>query len=451
MNTKKIAKRYQKEALLALQKWIQIPSTYDESTITEGAPFGKGVQKALKFFGTLGEKNGFHVENIDGYATELSYGEEGPLIGIYGHADVVPPGDKWKHAPFGGVYENGVIYGRGATDDKGPMIAAFFATKALKDLGLIQGFRVKLVAGGDEERGSSCLRYYFEKGHGEKPTFGFTPDSDWPLIYGEKGMRGYSLTRVCDLSPIVAMDGGSVSNAVCDSLLVTMKKNIEIEKAVKREGIDADLLGNEALTMIRFKGKAAHGSTPELGKNAAGSAFSFLGKECKNIWLEKLGNILLSGDGSFWGGRDESKELGKASYNYGVINYDGKRLKISLDFRFGETADPDCLMKKLGEESKMNLVLLNEHKHLLFDKKSPLVKTLLTSYRFVSGDLFAKPFTIGGGTYAKEAPNTVAFGACFKGRDGNMHAPEEYLLEKDFMLDIAIYMKAILSLGKKAK
>ena len=99
----------------------------------------------------------------------------------------------------------------------------------------------------------------------------------------------------------------------------------------------------------------------------------------------------------------------------------------------------------------MNPVKVSEHSHLLFDKKSDLVKTLLSAYRSVSHDYFAKPLAIGGGTYAKEAPNTVAFGACFKGRDGNMHAPEEYILEKDLLLDMAIYMKAILSLGKKAQ
>ena len=79
------------------------------------------------------------------------------------------------------------------------------------------------------------------------------------------------------------------------------------------------------------------------------------------------------------------------------------------------------------------------------------MRTLLSSYRREARDFFAKPLAIGGGTYAKEAPNTVAFGACFKGRDGNMHGAEEYILEKDFLLDIAIYMRAILALGKKAR
>lgn len=451
MNYRKIASKYRKEALLAIQKWIQCASPYDEATVKKDAPYGEGVRKSLRYFGELGRKNGFAVDWCDGYCTELSFGDKGPLIGIYGHGDVVPAGDGWKHKPYAGTYEDGVIYGRGATDDKGPMIAAFYATKALKDLGLIDGFRVKIVCGGDEERGSSCLKHYFKEHKGEVPSFGFTPDSDWPLIYGEKGMRGYELTLPLDLSPIVAMEGGSVPNAVCDSLLVTMAKNPSLERKLASSGISYDDLGNEVLTMIRFKGKSAHGSTPEFGTNAAGIAFRFLGEALGKKELRNLGEIILSPDGASWGGAHSSKELGKATYNYGVVRYDGKALSVSLDFRFGEECDPDALIRTLKEKSGMEAKPLSEHHHLLFDKKSPLVKTLLSAYRMEARDYFAKPLAIGGGTYAKEAPNTVAFGACFKGRDGNMHGAEEYILEKDLLLDIAIYMRAILALGKKAR
>ena len=44
-NFKKLAKGYEKEAILALQKYIRIPSVYDEHTIKEGQPFGENVKK----------------------------------------------------------------------------------------------------------------------------------------------------------------------------------------------------------------------------------------------------------------------------------------------------------------------------------------------------------------------------------------------------------------------
>lgn len=55
----------------------------------------------------------------------------GPHFCFAGHTDVVPAGDvaAWRHDPFGGVVENGVLYGRGAVDMKGA-IAAFVAAAA---------------------------------------------------------------------------------------------------------------------------------------------------------------------------------------------------------------------------------------------------------------------------------------------------------------------------------
>ena len=56
------------------------------------------------------------------------YGAAGPHFCFAGHTDVVPPGDVagWSHPPFAGEEDGGHIYGRGASDMKGP-VAAFVA------------------------------------------------------------------------------------------------------------------------------------------------------------------------------------------------------------------------------------------------------------------------------------------------------------------------------------
>ena len=55
-------------------------------------------------------------------------GDGAPHLCFAGHTDVVPPGDEslWHHPPFGAAIEDGVLYGRGASDMKGA-IAAFVA------------------------------------------------------------------------------------------------------------------------------------------------------------------------------------------------------------------------------------------------------------------------------------------------------------------------------------
>lgn len=450
-NFKKLSKNYEKNALVALEQFVRIPSVYDGSTAKENQPYGEGVKKALDYFAKLGTDYGFSVDTCQGYCTELSVGTEGPLIGIYGHSDVVPASGVWDNPPFAATMKDGRLWGRGTADDKGPLIAALYAVKLLKDNGLIKGFRVKVVSGGDEERGSSCLRYYFHEHHGEEPRFGFTPDADFPLIYAEKGIRDYWLVRLCDLSPIIAMDGGLVMNAVCDSLVVTLKSDPAFASYLKEKKIDCEVTLDSAFMLVRFLGKAAHGSTPELGVNAATLAFETLGNYYKLEPLVLLAKAMKDPNGNAFGGFSESKELGKATYNYGQVRYDGKALKVSLDFRYGEEASPDALIALLGKATKTNPVKLADMAPLLFDKKSPLVSTLLKVYKRSTFDFFAKPLAIGGGTYAKEAKNTVAFGATWKGHEGNMHSPNEYIYLDDFNKDIVLYARAIYELGRLGK
>ena len=159
-NFKKLAKQYEENAILALQEFVAKNSVYDEKSITPDAPYGKGVKSALDYIAKLGNDFGFKVDKCDGHATELTYGEgNGPLIGIYAHSDVVPATGKWTYPPFSakivGEGKEAKMYGRGTSDDKGPLIAALYACKLLKDNGLVDNYRIRLVAGGDEERGSS--------------------------------------------------------------------------------------------------------------------------------------------------------------------------------------------------------------------------------------------------------------------------------------------------------
>lgn len=447
-NFKKLAKNYQKVALTALQEDIRIPSVYDPLTIKKNQPFGANVKKALDYLAKLGRDYGFKVDTCDGYCTELTIGEEGPLIGIYGHSDVVPATGKWEHSPWLPIVKDGKMVCRGCADDKGPLIASLYAIKLLKDNGLIKGYRVRLVSGGDEERGSSCLDYYFHHLHKEECDYGFTPDADWPLIYGEKAIRRATLTYEGGLGPVIEMMGGEVPNAVCDKILVTLPRDEKFEHYLKDKNIVHDLSSNEMITIVTFKGKAAHGSTPELGINAALIAFKAIGDFYHIDALTKIANALASSDGSSFGGNVTSPELGTTTYNYGVVRYSAGVLTISLDFRFGETCDPNKALESLSEASDLSYEITSDTKALLFDKKNPLITTLMKAYKRETMDIFAKPFTIGGGTYAKEAKNTVAFGAAFKNHPGDMHAPTEYLYLEDFYKDIAIYARAIYMLGK---
>ena len=450
-NFKKLAKNYHHNAILALQDFVHKNSVYDPTTISKDAPYGKGVKEALDYIARLGKDYGFDVDQCDGRATELSYGKEGKLIGIYAHSDVVPVSGSWKYPPFSakidGEGKNRRMWGRGTSDDKGPLIAALFAVKLLKDNGLIDNYRVRLVAGGDEERGSSCLAYYFHTLKKEPSDYGFTPDAEFPLIYAEKGIRHLTAKRKIDLSPIIAMDGGVVANAVCDKLVITIPSDKKFEKFFKEEKIDGDISDAGEIMIVTFKGKSAHASTPELGVNAAIKAFDYLGRFYKNQFLSNLANSLRDTNGHGFDAYRESKELGKNTYSYGIVKYNNGLLSFTIDFRYGEAGDPDTCIENLKKKIEMDLETNSQAEPLLYSKKSPLVATLMKSYKRMTHKFFDKPLAIGGGTYAKEAPNCVAYGSAFKGHPGDIHSPNEYIYIDDFLDQIAIYADAIYSLG----
>ena len=83
-------------------------------------------------------------------------------MGIVGHLDVVPEGGDWSYDPYGGEIADGKLYGRGAIDDKGPVISAFYAMKAIKEAGIMPRKKVRLILGLDEETEWNGMRYYLK-------------------------------------------------------------------------------------------------------------------------------------------------------------------------------------------------------------------------------------------------------------------------------------------------
>ena len=444
MNYKKLIEPYKVDMLDALRRFVQIPSVYDEKTKSKEMPFGKDVNDALDFVARLGERFGFDVDRCDGYATELTIGEGERTIGIYAHADVVPITGVWESEPFTPDIRNGNIYGRGTSDDKGPMIAAFYAVKALKDNGLLRGYKVKIVVGGDEERGSSCLDYYFNTLKKEGPTYGFTPDSDFPLIYGEKEIIDFWPTLKVNIPHVKSIVGGAATNAVCDRVNVELDDANQFIDYLKKNNIKYEVGGN-VVTVI---GKACHGSTPELGENAALKTLEALGEIYGVESIAKIGKKLADTTGKSFGCYTHSDLLKDTTFCVGMISYKDGELKFSVNFRYPENVNSNVVMHKFDEEFNTKSTPKGEPSHyLLYDPKSTLVQTLLKAYRAETGDK-SEPLTTGGGTYAKHAKNTIAFGALFPGRVSTMHEPNEYMPLEDFYLSAVIYAHAIDLLGK---
>ena len=426
-----------------LMRFVSINSVFDKSTVTKEHPFGAGVADALDYVAKLGKKYGFEVDRCDGYCTELTIGSGDKVIGIFAHSDVVPATGDWDDDPFSPYVLDGNIYGRGTSDDKGPFMAAFYAVLSLLKEGLLKDYKVRFVVGGDEERGSRCLDYYFKVLKKPAPTYGFTPDADFPVIYGEKGINDFFPELDVEIPHVKKISGGAATNAVCDKVEIELDDAEPVLAYLNKNKIN-HLVDKNNVTII---GKSAHGSTPNEGDNAAIKTLKILGEFFEIEKLTKLADGLSDTSGKKWDGFCKTKLMGETTYCVGLISYEKGHLKFSVNFRYPETVKSveykDRFDKYFGTKSTMG-----EESHVLFfDPKSKLVETLMQAYKEETNDLTSEPITIGGGTYAKHCENTVAFGAMFPGRESVMHQPNEYMPVEDIVKSALIYARAIYLLG----
>ena len=166
-----------------LEKLISYKSVKGERK--NNAPFGEEIKNALRFFLARAEELGLNTVNYDDYLGEVYVGE-GEEIGIIGHIDVVPAGSGWNTDPFSLTEKDGTYYGRGLSDDKTPLLTCLYILKELKDSKKPLKKKFRLFIGCDEESGWQDVEY--AKTKTVFPTFGFSPDGDFPVSYAEKGM-----------------------------------------------------------------------------------------------------------------------------------------------------------------------------------------------------------------------------------------------------------------------
>ena len=196
------------------------------------------------------------------------------------------------------------------------------------------------------------------------------------------------------------------------------------------------------------KGKASHGSLPQNGVNAGLVLLTAIAKHYNNEFLKLITKAYQDPFGKNLDLYFESELLHSSTYNVGLISYKDNLFNMSINFRYPENVDIKKVIISLNKKLPMKTTLLSESKCLLFDPKSPMITTLLKAYQDVTHDYATPIKTIGGGTYAKECQNTIAFGSAFPGRNDKIHDANESIHLSDFEKSISIYATAIMYLSK---
>ena len=433
-----------------ITRLVRVPSV--EGKAEPGAPFGPGPRKALDMAETIARELGLETVDLDhkaGYAAVPGGREE--YLATICHVDVVPVGEGWTSDPWTVQVKGDYLIGRGVMDDKGPAVLTLYLLKFLKEHGGALRYPVRAILGANEETGMQDVEHYLavEKA----PLFAFSPDADFPLINGEKGIVHGRIRSTAKMKKIVEIKGGMAYNAVPSKAEAWVQtkhaepaEDIEVEEA--RPGV----------WHITAHGIGGHASMPQGTKSAIGVLEHYLldhemVSEEEAAFLRFAVKIPDAPDGSLVGCAADDGLFTPLTLVSGRIYSEDDRMVQTLDFRFPTNTSAEKLKAALEEAAGALAEIEMDHAAKPFFKHptSKELKACMEAYREVTGEKRAQPFTIGGGTYARHFPNAVGFGPEHPERKypdfvGKIHGADEGASFPDLLEALKVYIVALLKL-----
>ena len=457
------------EVIEDIASLVSYRSVEDLEHATEGAPWGPGPREALDEALCIADRVGLSAHDCEGYLgfADLAGASEKQLA-LIAHTDVVPEGPGWHTDPFKMEQREGWLLGRGVIDDKGPAVLAlhaarFFAEK-VEATGEKLPYTLRILLGANEETNMGDVDYYLE--NYPEPDFLFTPDAEFPVCCGEKGLYGATFRSPAVSGPvegsvIAAIEGGSATNAIASLAVAVVRADVAGLPAAEGFELEDASEGGEALARITAHGIGGHASTPAGTKNAIGMLCNYLldnglFSEAERPFLELERQIHAATDGSNLGiaATDDIFEPLTCIGGTLLLTTEGQ-LEQTVDSRFPKsiTSDEiDAQLMKVAAEHGCEFEAGRAVVPFYVSPDSPEIQTLVCCYNEYTGK-DTKPFTIGGGTYARHFKNAASFGPEDPSMPipewgGTMHGPDECANEEHLKLSLKIYIYAISELMK---
>jgi predicted dipeptidase len=478
---KKEIERLKDELIADIGSLVEIKSVRDLSSQGKDSPFGTGIRRAFDRFREIAENKGFLCEDFGGYALHAKTGEAEEYIAILGHLDTVEEIelDQWDFDPFVLSEHEGILYGRGVNDDKGPLLAGMYAAYIIKQMGFPLKRSIRIIAGGAEETTWECMDHYFRVN--SQPRYGFSPDGNFPIINGEKGILNVRIDFRSEEGgalkslPIAKIISPTSGGFVCNQLEVEINgKNLDRYVPLWDKASQIMTQNGEGI-LLNYTERKTLSRNPERGENAI---FDFLddfniqslslhpidevkkdehpGNTTKNPALFRVLDYIekyLYRDpyGKKLGLYSEDKEMGLPSVCPSALVYEEGKAVLYLEIRYTKSTTAEEILDKL--ETSLSpyggmLSVSKTRKLLYVPEDSELIKALKTAYEKVTGEK-AEVFTKGGASYARVLKEGVAFGPTFEGETANSHLENERISIASLLKATEIYCEALYLLACK--
>lgn len=387
---------------------------------------------ALKYVMDLAESFGFETKTgRHGDVGIVDLGEGSETIGILVHVDVVAEGnpDLWDFEPYQLTEKDGILYGRGIVDDKGPVIASLYAMKKMKDDNIPLKKKIRLIIGTSEEIHWTDMEHYMDEF--DVPDYGYSPDGNFPIYNQENGYMDVELCFEEELTDgLEGFEGGSAPNSIPSFA------------CYRKDG-----------KKVAFVGKAAHSSAPELGVNAINLLCENVGTEFGLRFASVVNQYFPEGtyetnirfrkrDGSL-------SEKGDLTMVPTTLRQEEKRIYINFNVRqCCEIPGKNIIegLKFLEEAYDCRIILKENMEPIWVDDNQPWIQRMqqvTAEYGMDTKCLFAP-----GCSYAKCMPNFVGWGPVFPWDPDCAHMENEQQSMESFLKSLEMYTEYLILEGQ---
>ncbi len=416
-------------------------------------PFGSGCKAVLLKAMDLCAEMGFPATNHENYCASFLWEGSGKKeIGIFGHLDVVPEGPGWTTNPYSAEVRDGIIIGRGASDNKGAVVSILYALKYMKDSGYSPKHSIRMFLGCNEECGMEDIEYFVS--NQGMPAFSFTPDVNFPVCHGEKGALNITARFSLGESVLLDFSAGVAKNAVPGeaNAILRMHRD-EAGRYLPEELLEP--FGE--YVKITVEGIAAHSAFPEGSLSAEVKLAELL---LNSGVLDNPARSLMKGVTSLFsdyygkgiGVEWEDALSGKLTHVGCMVRTEAGTCFQHINIRYNIEADRKLMLQRINTVLKsvgFSIDEIEDSPPSYFPGDHEIVQQLTEIVnRNFGTDL--TPYVMGGGTYARKLKNAIGFGPGnpvvkkrFGPDRGGAHQPDEYVEIESLIKSIDIYAQAI--------
>ncbi len=466
------AKTYAEAMIASLAKMVSYNTEANEDKPFEDNPVMNGFKSYLESMAkTLGLDFTDH-----GYVVLIGLGDSENKLGVITHGDVQPAdASKWQQSPYelDMSSEPGKLIGRGSEDDKGPIAAALYAMKAIKDKRVVLDRRIELLVYMAEESDWAPLEAFLKTY--QAADLNITLDSNYPAVTAEKGWSSIEVTvpkirsATNNQPQLASFAGGSFSSQIpLEATAMIKNADAKLVEAIKarsatQEGMQYQFTDTDEGLSILATGKSAHSATPQNGINAVvflADALSVRSwpRSTASLTVAYIADLIGTGIHAekFGAIAYEDKFMGPMTLAPTVVkNTDaGTNVFINLRRPKGKAA---ATLEQQAQEAlaywqKQNQVKLGDINtswgEPLVVGDAPHLPTLLNIYSHFTGVKNPQPVSIGGSTNAKLFPNALSFGPSMPGVEYTGHSEHEFITREQFVLNLKMYTAVFVELGK---